>query len=376
MMHALVSSLTPSRSAFVLAVLTVACGRSPSPVDQPVEFPVDTLAAVDSIGIMIGDSNYMFGSIADFTPVPGGGVAVLDRITEKVSFYDGEGLFTRSFGGHGEAPGEFQWPVALEVLPSGVTLVLEGASGKVNVFDPQGAFVTSWQMEGMGIYPMQVQAFDDSSFVSHNFSMLMDGEGLSIRFSLWRYDALTGEVLSDFMTWDAPSSASTDFTDAYFVYTADGEGRLYLSRAASPTWMIEVFGAEAEPLDTLILFQERPRLAVESDSQSVPGAPSINYVYQDEDAGNMVSGTTNRPAFHPFVSEIEIGSGGDLWVRQGGLPSTEWDVVTPSGEPVGRFRTALGDTASYISIAASEEGIYAMDLMTEDYQRLYMMELQ
>ncbi len=375
-MHALERSLTPVGSALVLTALTAACGPAPSPVDQPVAIPVDTLVVVDSIGIMMGDSNYMFGSIADFTPVPGGGAAVLDRITEKVTFYDGDGLFTRSFGGHGEAPGEFQWPVAIEVLPTGVTLVLEGASGKVNVFDPQGSFVTSWQMEGMGIYPLQVQAFDDSSFVSHNFSMLMDDDELSIRFSLWRYDAMTGEVLSELMTWDAPSSASTDFTDAYFVFAADGEGRLYLSRAASPAWMIEVIGAEAEPLDTLILFQDRQRLAVESDSQSVPGVPSIRYMYQDEDAGNMASGTTNTPAFHPFVSEIQIGSGGNLWVRQGGLPSTEFDVITPSGEPVGRFHLALDDSTSYVLLAASEEGVYAMDLMTEDYHRLYRMELR
>lgn len=360
----------------VFVLLCASCGVKPEePAAASDAIVPDTLVAVDSIGILTGDSNYTFGAIADFAPLSGGGVAVLDRIAERVSIFDGEGVFVRSFGRHGEAPGEFQWPASLCVLPSGTILVLEGASGKVNVFDSTGVFLSSWMMEGMGIYPMEVEAFDDSSFVAYDFSMDMDESGLSTLFTLWRYDAFSGEVLSRYVTWEAPSSESTDFTDAYLVFDADGAGRVYLSRVASDRWMVEVFEADEVPVDTLLCFPDLPRIAVESDSQHVPGVPRISYMYQDTGQGNMASGTTNMPGFMPFVAGLEVGPGGNLLALRGGPGARDWDEITPAGEPAGIHHMALGDTSSVILLEASASGgIYAFDAVSEDYHRLYRVE--
>lgn len=360
----------------VSVLFCASCGVEPGePAGTAAAIVPDTLIAVDSIGILMGDSDYTFGAIADFAPLEGGGVAVLDRIAERVSIYDGEGVFVRSFGRHGEAPGEFQWPASLCVLPSGTILVLEGASGKVDVFDPAGVFMSSWTMEGMGIYPMEVEAFDDSSFVSYNFSMDMDENGLSTLFTLWRYDAFTGEVRARYVTWEAPASESTDFTEAFLVFATDGAGSVYLSRAASDRWMVEVFGAGESPADTLLCFQDLPRVAVGSDSQHVPGVPRISYMYQDTEQGNMASGTTNLPEFMPFVAGLEVGPGGNLWALRGGPDARDWDEITPGGEPVGIHHMALGDTSSVILLEASASGgIYAFDAASEDYHRLYRVE--
>lgn len=360
----------------VLALLSASCGVEPEEPAAPAAAVVsDTLTAVDSIGILMGDSDYTFGAIADFAPLAGGGVAVLDRIAERVSIFDGEGMFVRSFGRHGEAPGEFQWPASLCVLPSGNILVLEGASGKVNVFDSTGAFLSSWIIEGMGIYPMEVEAFDDSSFVAYDFSMDMDEDGLSTLFTLWRYHAFTGEVLSRYVTWEAPASASTDFTGAFLLFATDGAGRVYLSRAASDQWMVEVFEAAEAPVDTLLCFPGLARIAVESDSQHVPGVPRISYMYQDSEQGNMASGTTNLPEFFPLVAGLEIGPGGSLWALRGGPDARDWDEISQDGEPVGIHHMALGDTSSVILLEASASGgIYAFDATSEDYHRLYRLE--
>ncbi len=363
-----------SASITALVLLSASCG-GPPPVEAPSEVVVDTLVPVDSIGIMMGDSNYMFGAIADFDALDGGGVAVLDRITERVSLYDAGGVFISSFGGHGEAPGEFQWPASICVLPSGMILVLEGASGKVNVFDSNGVFLSSWIMEGMGIYPMQAIAFDDSSFACYNFSMDMDEEGLSTLFTLRRYHALTGDVLAEFAEWEAPASESTDFTDAFLVFVSDGAGRLYLSRVASDRWMVEVLDGSADPIDTLLCFPDLPRTAVGSDSEHVPGVPRINYMYQDSDQGNMASGSTNLPEFVPFVAGLEIVPGGNLWVMRGDRETDRWDEITPDGRHVGTHHLAVGDTSSVLLMDASATGgVYAFDAASEDYHRLYRLE--
>lgn len=364
-----------SASISALVLLSASCGGGPPPAETPAEVVVDTLVPVDSIGIMMGDSNYMFGAIADFDALDDGGVAVLDRITERVSIFDAGGVFVSSFGGHGEAPGEFQWPASICVLPSGTILVLEGASGKVNVFDATGVFVSSWTMEGMGIYPMEVEALDDSSFASYIFSMGMDEDGLSTLFTLRRYHALTGDVLAEFAAWEAPASGSTDFTDAFLVFATDGAGSLYLSRAASDRWMVEVFDASANPVDTLLCFPELPRVAVGSDSEHVPGVPRIGYMYQDSDQGNMVSGTTNLPEFFPAVARLSVGAGGYLWVQRGGPDTSVWDVISPEGQPVGRHLMSIADSSRVILLSISTDGaVYAFDAASEDYHRLYRLE--
>ncbi len=356
------------------AVVALSCGggtgEGPAPADG---VWLDTLTAVDSIGIMMGDSNYMFGAIQDFTPLPGGGVAVLDRVTERISLFDESGTFVRSFGRHGEAPGEFQWPVRVEALPDGRFLVIEGVSGRASLLDSAGIYISSWEMEGLGIYPLDAAVMGDSMLVSYNFSMVPGEGAISIRFSLWGYHALTGEVLARFATWDGESSPSTDFTPAYMQFAVDGD-RLYLARADSPGWMVEVFDGEGNPVDTFDLFQDRPWVEVESDSEYVPGAYALRFMYQDESSGSMAL-STNMPGRYPFVSDLAIGPDGLLWARRGGVPATEWDAVTAAGDHAGSVHMILGDSSSVIQFESSPDGAWAFDAATEDYHRLYRMGL-
>jgi len=364
--------------SFILGVILLfsACGERAQLEEVAVTIPVDTLIPVDSIGIFMGDSCYMFGAIADYAPILDGGVAILDRMTGEVSVFDGSGSFIRSFSRMGEGPGEFQFPIRLIYMPSDMYVVLEFLNGNVTLFDSDGVYVDRWQMDGMGVFPLDTYAFDDSSFVSYNFSMVMDESDFHIRFSLWRYNVMTGEVLTEFFTWDGDARPSTDFEPAYVTSTSDERGTLYLAHCSDDSWMVQILDGDGTLLDTLMAFPERERFSSEPDSGVVPGAQYVMYMYaEDENSGTDMM-TTNAPDQHPLISGLGIGPDGNIWARRGGLPASVWDVVSSSGAHLREVFVMLEDTVQLIDLKMNGNGILSFNHWTEDYHQVYVMDLQ
>jgi hypothetical protein len=352
--------------------IAIACGGGGPSVGAPDgAVTTDTAVVVDSIGLLMGDSNYVFGSVVDFAPLQDGGTVVLDRLDGRISLFDAEGRFASGFGALGEGPGRFQYPVRVLELPSGLFLVGEMLAGTINVFDPTGAFIDRWSMEGVGVFPLAMAAFDDSSFLSYNFQLVLGMDDYGIRFSLWRYHALTGEVLTRYMTWDGEASPSTDFRPAYLCFTTDREGSMFLSRVEDPCWRVEVFGTGPVAVDTVILFPERSRLPLESDSLPVPGVAMISYMYQDESGGSGQM-STNPPDEHPVISALAWGPDGNLWARRGGYPAADWDVVSVEGAHVGSIHFAGTDSMPLLDVRTGPGGIRAIDPLNEDYHRVYV----
>lgn len=355
----------------VLALILAGCGETPAatlPTEEEA-IPVDTITAVDSIGILMGDSCYTLGAIADFTMFPGASPAILDRVKGTVSIFDSTGIFLNSFGGFGQGPGEFQHPFALSRLSSGIVVVPE-LMGRMNILNSSGEYLNSWTMDGMGGLALDCIPFDDSTFVCYYFAMKMNDEGFGINYSLKRYHALSGEVLTEYFDWFGDPDPSTDFTPAYLVVTSDGNGKMYLSRLQSDSWAVEVYGADPVALDTLFLFTERERIPA-PDTVMVPGAVNMRYGIQDGD--NFEQATVNMPEQHPFISALGVDGQGNIWCRRGGLPGDRWDVVSPEREHLREVLVTLPDSAYYIDMDVSPNGILAFDMMTEDYHKLYIM---
>jgi len=334
----------------------------------------DSLFPVDTIGVMMGDSNYVFGTIADFEPVQGGGVAILDSYTGKVSVFSSDGTFMRSFGRKGSAPGEFQYPVKVTFFRSGLYAVQELTMGYVSVFDIDGNFITRWQMGNeLCILPLDVMAFDDSSFVSYNFSMQFADNHCDVCYSLWRYHAITGEVLSRYFTWTGEANPSTDFCPAYLTAAADGKGKLYVSRIDSDSWMIEIYGESSVAIDTLMQFPERTRVPIASDSSSVYGIPVVSYMYSNGEVSTQAK--TNLPGEYPLISDLEIGAEGSIWARRGVSSTNIWDVVSSSGEVLGVKHVLPLDSVQDIHLQTFDSSVYAFNHLSEDFPMIVKLDI-
>ena len=364
------------RSILPMLILTVliitGCYKTPSvdhQTEEPEGIPIDTIRAVDSIGILMGDSCYTLGAIADFTMFPGSQPVILDRVKGTISIFDSTGVFVSNFGRFGDGPGEFQGPMSLIRLSSGL-IVVSDRNAKIIVFDSQGEYLSSWAMDGLGGFSIDCMPFDDSTFVSYSFAMRRSESGFGLNYRMNRYDAITGDVLTEYMNWFGEPNPSTDFTPAYLVATSDGRGRLYLSRIQSDSWLVEIYGAESAPLDTISLFPERERIAA-PDTVMIPGTVYIGYAFSDGET--QETAYVNMPEQHPFISALGVDSEGNIWCRRGGLPGDHWDVVSPEGEHLREVIVALPDSAYYIDMNVNSNGILAFDMMTEDYHKLYIM---
>lgn len=355
----------------MLIISWCGCKRVPT-VSEESNGAVDTLIVVDTLGMLLGDSVYMFSAITDMERLPGGGVAVLDRMKGCISLFNGSGGFLRSFGRLGEGPGEFQFPMEIVRLPSGLWVVLEMLWGTVQVFDDEGEFIARWQIDGKAVLPLKAVAFDDSSFVLYKSAMIDGENGLLISFSLSRYNALNGELLTDYINSTFDPKPSTDYAPGYLNIAADGKGTLYVSRVDADCWEVLVFGEGDSPIDTVRCFPERRRVPVESGVTMVPGVSVVAFTYIE--GSTAVQQVTNLPEHHPLISEMEVGSSGELLTRRGGVPALVWDRVSVDGELLGTwFVQPSNSTDQVILLAASEGCIYAFDPLSEDYHRIYRM---
>lgn len=340
--------------------------------DGPLLGP-DTLRAADSIGILSGDSCFVFGHIMDAAPLPNGGVAVLDRITCRISLFDGNGGFIRSFGRMGEAPGEFQLPIRFAVLPTGNIVVGELLNGRVTLLDPEGGCIRSWNHEGLGGVPLMMLPFDGESFLCYSFGLTMNMMTLKLEFSLRRYDAFTGEVLAEYMVWEGEGRPETDFVPAYISAAVNTEtGLVYMSRCNADHWRIEVFDWTGMPVDTLRQFPDRKRLPVDMDEGFVPGTWMVSYAYRDETGSSGMQGT-NIPDFHPFISDLGVDAEGNIWARRGGSGQELWDVLSPEGVWLKEVVVEAFTPESMPRVVMGPGGFIAFELDPEDVCRVLML---
>ncbi|MCD4702147.1 MAG: hypothetical protein K8S24_09865, partial [Candidatus Aegiribacteria sp.] len=115
-------------------------GEQPEQVpDEPIADTelVFQLMITDSIGVELGDSNYVFGSIEASSHTTEGNILVLDRPACCVREYTSGGEFVRGFGRRGTGPGEFNNPLSMVRLGDGRIGVLDMPGG-MNIFLPEG----------------------------------------------------------------------------------------------------------------------------------------------------------------------------------------------------------------------------------------------
>ena len=362
------------QTAMLCAVFSLfGCGAPPVPGEPgDTRIPSDTLRAADSIGVFAGDENLMFGAITSVSPLPGGGAAVLDRATAKISLFDENGSFMRSFGGFGEAPGMFQRPSQFAVLPGGKIVVGE-LMGGTTLLSGNGEYLASWQYERLGGMPLGIYPFDENSFLGYGFSMLLGDGSFMISISLKRYHAATGEVMGEFFDWRVSPRPDTDFVPAYVSVATDPErGRVYLSRFNTDAWRIEVYDGNGTHIEDLELFPERRNLPA-ADGSFVPGVIIVSYMYQDE-SGSSGQHYTNIPDYHPFISDLGVDPQGNIWARRGGASIADWDVVTPEGEWLREVHVELDYSEySFPKLVMGAGGIYAFALNPQEFFQVFIM---
>lgn len=69
----------------------------------------------------------------------------------RVTVFDGEGAWVKTFGRRGAGEGEFNLPISAAVAPDGTLYVLDAGNFRVQAFDREGNFIRAWGKVGRGL---------------------------------------------------------------------------------------------------------------------------------------------------------------------------------------------------------------------------------
>lgn len=354
--------------------LLISCGGSDSTelADEIIQ-PQYDLIKVDSIGIELGDSNYVFGTIIDAACLTDGRIALLDILKRKVFVYSGNGEFLGSAGGEGMGPGEFISPYTLTPLSDGGFAVADIQQSKIIFFDSS----LQYARELCGFQPMapdRIGIGPDGSFFGRRLN--------------WYYDEEEEELYSgsEYCLWSDSVEPYQTYQENYFLHSSDdhffcsiassSDGRFFSMPSSKTEYSIIGYTPEGDvsfsieiPWETTYRTEEE--LLVARPGMVIPGPGS-------ESTSSELSANWSPDSTRSTGSLAGLDEKNRLWVKsgRGETASPVFDLYNSTdGSSMGSVETTLPPIARYWSVKIFESGILGWDHNPGDYPRVYILEL-
>lgn len=345
----------------------IACSNDQQ-ADEDEVAPLDTLSVVDSIGMMYGDSNYVFGSISDVDRDQDGSIYVLDRKRHCILLYSPAGEFIRQIGRYGEGPGEFNEPGVLVITGDGSMLV----NGMLwSRFSEDLEFLDSEPASGYTVLEMESCGDDSIVGVRNNLDPVSEGMSIDRRIALWS-EFNPDSLLTEFYQADHTASVPGDiFTiDLYhYVEFTVIDDLVYVAPRPLTEPLIICYDVEGTSLDTLLL----PYETVPKTDEDI--AEEKSFI-----EGNLSHNTSGRMSmeWEPYpnramIAELGADSLGRLWVQRGFEETATFDIIDPGNLEI--VETAVIpeiDDLLHWEFNISEHGL--LGITEYDYPVIYIIE--
>lgn len=363
--------------AFLSALaLLVCCGESgtdTSLVGDNGSQPEYDLIKIDSIGIDIGDSNYVFGMIIDGVHLTDGRIALIDVLRRKVLVYSGEGEFLGSAGCDGMGPGEFISPFSMTYLSDGGFAVSDIQQGKVVFFDSDLCYLR--ELNGFQFMaPDRISCGPDGSITGRIHSYYYDEDAEEIytgsEFCLW------SDSVSPDITYQENYFPSSSNDRISYNFCSNSEGSLVCAVSSKTDYSLVGYTSAGDTSFTVdipwqITYRTQEELDAARPYVVIPGPGSE--ATSAELSSNWVPDSVRSAAGI-------VGFDGEdrLWVKsgRGATASPVFDLYDMSdGSFVTSVETTLPAIARYWSFKVSESGILGWDHNPADYTRVYILEL-
>ncbi|MBD3277120.1 MAG: 6-bladed beta-propeller [Candidatus Aegiribacteria sp.] len=330
--------------------------------------PFDTLSIVDTIGMMYGDSNYVFGSISDVDRDQDGSICVLDRKRHCILLYSQSGEFIRQIGRYGEGPGEFNEPAVLVVTGDGSMLV----NGMLwSRFGEELEFLDSEPISGYTI--MEMESYGDDSIIGvlNYLDVVSGGMSVDRRIAMWS-EFNPESLLTVFYQVDHVANVPQDIIAIdryhYVEFTVIDE-LIYVAPQPLTEPLIVRYDEEGNSLDTLLL-----------PYQTVPKTDEDMTEEKSFIEGNLSHNTSGRMSIdwepHPnraMITELGTDSLGRLWVQRGFEEIATFDIIDPGNLEI--VETAVIpeiDDLLHWEFNISEHGL--LGITEYDYPVIYIIE--
>jgi tripartite motif-containing protein 71 len=161
-----------------------------------------------------------------------GHVYVLDGANNKIKVFDRRGVLVRSFGRHGQGPGEFQQPVGMDVDASEHIYVADTGNQRIQVFDRDGKFLRLFDLADRDARPVEVELGQQADLLyvsdTRHHQILCYHQDGTFAFA-W---GAQGKTIGEFMF---PGMADTDGAgNVYVVDILNGRVQIFDADGKNP----------------------------------------------------------------------------------------------------------------------------------------------
>ncbi|MCD4776474.1 MAG: 6-bladed beta-propeller [Candidatus Aegiribacteria sp.] len=343
----------------------------------------------NSIGIELGDSNYVFGQIVGADVTPEGRIAVLDMQQSCISIFSPSGEFVRRIGRQGSGPGEFllasgmsffsgengivvsEMPVVDSLEPGAV--VSDGMAGKLIYFDTD----MEYMMDVQGFFPSpptSLTAVNGGDIIGMKPEFLQNEEGMFLGFTVARWELGETEpsvIYFESMSPFDPSDLSSMQGDVV-VLGATPEGIVFTAPMSSELYEFASWNPDGEELFTVTdenfvrVLKTQEEIDIETEmvnSRMVQGGMPPEMANWEPDPYRIA------------IAGIWVDGLDRLWVTKGTTLTPSYNVYDMEGNLLFTAALDAGEKASTWQTVIRGNRILAFDADPEHYPQIFIGDL-
>ncbi|MCK4505871.1 MAG: 6-bladed beta-propeller [Candidatus Aegiribacteria sp.] len=362
-------------------ILMLACGAQESPSEEVVDDSITAtegyvlpdadvyLTIADSIGVELGDSNYVFGSIAGVNVTPEGDIAVLDRQKNCVSLFSPEGEFIKRVGRHGSGPGEFLLPVGMTFFPDGGLVVSDAMAGKLIYFDSD----LEYESDLIGFFPSppgDISGLESGAIIGIKPDFLQNEEGMFMGFTVARWEKEQVEptvVYHSSMSPFDPSDASSMGKD-YIFFGVVSDGCVFTASLSTEEYEFTAWSPEGEELFTIT--NEDFERALKTQEEIELEAEIMNNLMIQQGMPESMANWEPDP-YRTAIGGFGVDGQGRLWVTKGTTETPSFNVYDLDGNFLFTAALDAGERASTWDVVIEGDRFIAYDADPDYYPRVF-----
>lgn len=363
----------------ILLIALSGCGDETTPAQESDVTFADTIlvAPSDTIGILMGDSNYVFGTIGDVLYTSDGNIAVLDETRCCVKVFDPSGEFIMQIGRAGSGPGEVLHPGGMILFSEGSIGVLDQATGGLHRFNADGTFDSLCiDFQGQAV-PQWSWGVDQGAFVGATIDVRVQDDVLMTSFIVGRWeDSPDPSVIYFENSFPFDPSDMTSFLENTILstsYAADRDGVVYVAPTSTSEYRIDIFNSDGSFLSSI----ERNMPRVEKSPEEIEDEIAmISAILKERGVPDWM--IDYQPDSYRWMIQPQ-GMGADgmerIWVQNGTVDGSVMDVYSRDGNHLAVVRiegTSNPDILDAVTYKIQPQGILAYSLQDPDYPRIYV----